>query len=179
MLWSVPRLELFLKTIATTSGAHTIHLIAHSMGNRALTAALQLLVAKQSVPAGLFRHIVLTAPDIDSDTFSELAVVIAPATQRLTMYANYKDRALLLSKLFHFYRRAGSTIVIVNGMDTIDASRVDTSLTRHSYFGDSRTVLADLSALLVDGRPPNRRFGMSEKHTKKGTYYIFRPRLAP
>ena len=85
------------------------------------------------------------------------------------------DRALLLSKLFHFYRRAGAAIVIVPGMDTIDASKVDTSLVRHSYFGDSRTVLADVSSLIVDGKPPSKRFGMSEKIKEGKTYYVFRP----
>jgi hypothetical protein len=91
------------------------------------------------------------------------------------MYSNYKDRALLLSKLFHFYGRAGSTIAILKGMDTIDASRVDTSLVKHSYFGSSRTVLADLSSLLADGKPPKKRFGMRERHNQQGPYYIFRP----
>jgi len=173
--WSVPHLESFLRALVEASGAQTIHLIAHSMGNRALTAALELLVAKQALPPGLFRHIVLTAPDIDSETFNHLAAAIAPAAERLTMYSNYKDRALLLSKLFHLYRRAGSTIVIVQGMDTIDASRVDTSLTRHSYFGSSRTVLADLAALILDGKPPKKRFGMREQRTQQGLYYVFRP----
>jgi esterase/lipase superfamily enzyme len=173
--WSVPHLEWFLATIALSSGARIIHLIAHSMGNRCLTKALELLVAKKTLPSSVLRHIVLTAPDLDAETFVQLARVIAPAGERLTMYSNYRDRALLLSKLFHFYRRAGSSIVIVHGMDTIEASRVDTSLTRHSYFGSSRTVLADLSSLLVDGRPPNKRFGMREKRNAHGTYYLFRP----
>jgi esterase/lipase superfamily enzyme len=172
--WSVPHLESFLALIAR-SGARTVHLIAHSMGNRVLTSALELLVAKKALPPGIFRHIVLTAPDIDSETFNQLAAVIAPAGERLTMYSNYRDRALLLSKLFHFYKRAGSTIVLVHGMDTIDASRVDTSLTRHSYFGSSRTVLADLSSLLSEGKPPSKRFGMRERRTAEGPYYLFRP----
>ena len=173
--WSVPHLELFLKNMAAISGACTIHLIAHSMGNRVLASALELLVAKQSISTGLFRHIVLTAPDIDKETFDHLAVAIAPAAERLTLYSNYKDRALLMSKLFHLYSRAGSTIVILKGMDTIDASKVDTSLTRHSYFGSNRTVLADLSSLLLEGKPPKKRFGMRERQTKKGPYYVFRP----
>jgi esterase/lipase superfamily enzyme len=92
---------LFLKNLAATSGASTIHLIAHSMGNRVLTSALELLVAKQAISGALFRHIVLTAPDIDRETFDHLAAAIVPAVERLTLYSNYKDRALLMSKLFH------------------------------------------------------------------------------
>jgi esterase/lipase superfamily enzyme len=173
--WTVPHLESFLGSVVAKSGARTVHLIAHSMGNRALTSALELLVAKKSLPAGMLRHIVLTAPDIDSETFNQLAVAIAPAGERLTMYSNHRDRALRLSKLFHFYKRAGSTILVVRGMDTIDASAVDTSFTHHSYFGSSRTLLADLSSLLSEGKPPNKRFGMRERMTEKGAYYVFRP----
>jgi esterase/lipase superfamily enzyme len=173
--WCVPQLEAFLGKLAKSAEAETIHLIAHSMGNRALTAAMQLIVAKRAVSKGLFRHIVLTAPDIDEETFQDLAAAIAPGADRLTMYSNYKDRALLMSKIFHLYRRAGASIVIVPGMDTIDASKVDTSLVRHSYFGNSRTVLADVSSLIQDGKPPGKRFGMSEKQKEGKTYYAFRP----
>jgi esterase/lipase superfamily enzyme len=173
--WCVPQLEGFLGELAHRSGANTIHLIAHSMGNRALTAALQLIVAKRSIPKRLFHQIILTAPDIDEETFQSLAVAIASDAEHLTMYSNYKDRALLLSKMFHFYRRAGASIVIVPGMETIDASKVDTSLVRHSYFGNSRTVLADVASLMVDGKPAKNRFGMIEKQKEGKTYYFFRP----
>ncbi len=173
--WCVPQLENFLGELARSSGANTIHLIAHSMGNRALTAALQLIVAKRSVPKRLFHQIILTAPDVDEETFQNLATAIASDAEHLTMYSNYKDRALLLSKMFHFYRRAGASIVIVPGMETIDASKVDTSLVRHSYFGNSRTVLADVSSLMADGKPARNRFGMIEKRKEGKTYYFFRP----
>jgi esterase/lipase superfamily enzyme len=39
--WTIPHLKNFLREIATQSGAQIIHLIAHSMGNRALSAALR------------------------------------------------------------------------------------------------------------------------------------------
>src|SRR6266436_2600224 len=60
--------------------AATIHLIAHSMGNRVLVAALhdialQSQASDAAVRLPLFHHVVLTAPDIDADTFRELAQV--------------------------------------------------------------------------------------------------------
>ena len=39
--WTVPHLKTFLLGIAQRSHAGAIHLIAHSMGNRALTSALR------------------------------------------------------------------------------------------------------------------------------------------
>jgi esterase/lipase superfamily enzyme len=173
--WTVSHLEAFLLNIAQNSGAQQIHLIAHSMGNRALTWAMQLLAAKKVLPQGLFRQIVLTAPDIDAETFDQLVLAMSTEAERITMYSNYKDVALLVSKLFHFYQRAGASLRLVPGMETIDATKVDTSLLKHSYFGGSRTVLADLAALLLDGKPAKDRFGMREKLTPKGSYFVFRP----
>jgi esterase/lipase superfamily enzyme len=173
--WTVSHLEGFLLNIAQHSGAQQIHLIAHSMGNRALTWAMQLLAAKKVLPKGLFRQIVLTAPDIDAETFDQLVLAMSTEAERITMYSNYKDVALLVSRLFHFYQRAGASVRLVPGMETIDATKVDTSLLKHSYFGGSRTVLADLAALLLDGKPAKDRFGMKEKITPQGSYFVFRP----
>jgi esterase/lipase superfamily enzyme len=41
--WSTPHLEEFLGLIAQKSGAERIHIIAHSMGNRAVCDALKAL----------------------------------------------------------------------------------------------------------------------------------------
>jgi esterase/lipase superfamily enzyme len=174
MDWSEPHLESFLGRIASSSGARTIHVIAHSMGNRVLTKALKLLVARRRTARSLFRHVVLTAPDIDANTFLDLARVILPVGKHLTLYSNPRDRSLLLSRLFNMHQRAGATIVIVAGLDTIDASRVDTSLVRHSHFG-SRTVLADIASMFRESLPPGKRFGMKEKRSRQGRYYLFRP----
>jgi esterase/lipase superfamily enzyme len=38
--WAVPHLERFLRIVAQRSGARKIHIIAHSLGNRALVKAL-------------------------------------------------------------------------------------------------------------------------------------------
>ena len=41
VLWTVPHLKQFLIELHRSSGAENIHLIAHSMGNRAITSALK------------------------------------------------------------------------------------------------------------------------------------------
>jgi len=43
-MWSTPHLMGFLQQLAVQSNVKTVHLIAHSMGNRALTQALANLV---------------------------------------------------------------------------------------------------------------------------------------
>lgn len=126
----------------------------------------------------LYNHVVLTAPDIDAGEFLQLASRIPSAAQRITLYASSNDNAILLSKKIHAYPRAGESgddIVGVTGLDTVDASTVDTSLTGHSYYAEKRTMLSDLFDLLKDGTPPSGRHGLDRKSCSKGDYWAFRP----
>jgi esterase/lipase superfamily enzyme len=142
------------------------------MGNRALAAALEKLSKEGPLPR--FQQIVFTAPDINATIFKRLAAMICPIVERITVYASPKDRALLASKRFHAHPRAGETLVILPGIDTIDASAVDTSLLGHSFFADNRSVLSDIYYLVKDGKPPTERFGLVARQAVDGTYYSFR-----
>jgi len=66
-------------------------------------------------------------------------------------------------------------ITIVSGMDTIDASKVDTSLIGHSYFADNRSVIADLFSLIRRDAAPTNRFGMRTMWTNGRKYWMFAP----
>lgn len=80
-----------------------------------------------------------------------------------------------ISRRFHRYPRAGEYVFPMAGIDVIDASAVDTSLVGHSYYGDNRSVLADLFWLLRKGEPPESRFGMSQFVREDGSYFAFLP----
>jgi len=178
--WTVPHLERFLTEVASRSGAQRIHLIAHSMGNRPLTAALTRIAARMGPNSRpLFEHIVLTAPDIDTDTFLQLAGEFSRPGRRTTLYASSNDKALQFSREIHGgYPRAGDSgrdVVVVRGLDTVDVSSVDTSFLGHSYYGENRSVIADLFGLIRDGKTPDRRFGLRPR-TKQGLrYWFFQP----
>ena len=174
--WTKPHLANFLSEIAKRSGATTLHVIAHSMGNRALVKVLENISAPSNLH--LFSQVVLTAPDIDSGEFLQLAASIQAAAQRITLYASSNDRAIKISKELHEYPRAGESgpaIVVTKGLDTVDASRVDTSFVGHSYFADKRTVLSDLFYLLQDGKDPDQRHGLEPKMSANGQYWAFKP----
>jgi len=151
------------------------------MGNRALSSALH-DIALEYKPGGierdldlpLFHHVVLTAPDIDAETFRALAEVFKPTARRITVYSCFTDKALAISRTFHGYRRAGDCALMLPGIDAIDASAVDTSLLRHSYFAESRSVVSDIYSLLKEDKTPEHRFGMSRVSTGDGTYYAFK-----
>jgi esterase/lipase superfamily enzyme len=177
-VWTVPHLRQFLAEVARQSGAKQIHLIAHSMGNRALTGALKEL-AYQSTDAGIprFDQVLLTAPDIDADVFkNDIAPAITKAAARVTLYASSNDAALLLSKQLHGYPRAGEAgrdIVIVPGMDTVDVTSVDTSLLGHSYYGDSGSVLSDFVEVLHDAKPADKRTWLRPEFLGADKYWVF------
>jgi len=177
--WTLPDLREFLDLIAQQSGASTIHLVAHSMGNRALTEALkQIRPPTARTTAAAFNEVILTAPDIDADTFTrDVAPAILPTARRVTLYASSKDLALRFSKKVHGNPRAGESgenIVLLDGLDTIDVSSVDTSLVGHFYYGDNRSVLSDMFNL-IRGQEAGNRFGL-KKRTKGGrSYWAFRP----
>ena len=173
--WSVPHFQKFLLDLKQQANADVIHLIAHSMGSRVLAEALGRM-------DGEFRsgHVVFAAPDIDADVFKELTSTFRTRARQVTLYASSNDEALKLSrKLQGDYARAGETssdVLVVTGVDSIDASRVNTGLLGHSYYGDNRSIISDIYYLLHSETPTGKRFGMFEQMNKQGLlYWAFRP----
>lgn len=171
---TVGQLRTFLSDLAARSGAETIHLIGHSMGNLPLTKAVA------AMPSGAlvrpFKHLILTAPDIDAVVFrDQIAPALTRVGPRITLYASSEDSALKAARIFHGARRAGDSrnVLIVNGVETIDASHVVTDLLGHSPFVPS--VLMDIHALITTGWPPAKRFGMRGIPAGAPRYFEFRP----
>jgi len=175
--WAAPDLKEFLVEVAERCGVRHLHLIAHSMGNRVLTAALRDLSGSSEAELPMFDEVVLTAPDIDADVFRrDLAPKIVRTAKRVTLYASSHDEALALSKQVHGYPRAGDTgglLVVLPGIDTIDVSNVDTSLIGHAYYGSNGTVLADLFGLLHEAKAPSERKWLQSTPFGELTYWIF------
>jgi esterase/lipase superfamily enzyme len=175
--WAIPNLEQLLGEVARLAAGTPVYVIAHSMGNRVFTRAFERLLAVEPRRRAAFREIVLTAPDIDSEIFrTQIAPRILGVGPRVTLYASDNDSALNASRrLSAGYRRlgqAGSEILVLPGMDTVDASRVKTDLLGHSYFGDSDTVISDLFRLIRDRKMPAER-GLLQQLQSAGPYWRF------
>jgi esterase/lipase superfamily enzyme len=176
---SVSPLEDFLSTMAAHSGARTIYVIAHSMGNRVLAPALSAIGKHTTPDSTRFRQVVLMAPDIDSELFARMAQSIKASAEHVTLYASSRDLALEASTFLAGAPRAGlsgtSLLILPNLMDTIDVSNVDTSLLGfdHQYYGDNQTILSDLFYLLR-GEPVEKRFGLDAATGASGGYWVFR-----
>lgn len=176
--WATPHLDKFLETLAMQSHATTVHLIAHSMGNRALARALAAIAARHAgVVPPMFKNVFLAAPDIDVGVFRQLAATFPSAAGHVTLYASSRDEAIVASEKIHQYDRAGDSthICVVPHVDTIDATAVDTGLIGHAYYGDRRSILSDMFAVMRTDLPPGQRFGMHAVTTQQITYWAFNP----
>jgi esterase/lipase superfamily enzyme len=178
--WSRDHFEAFLQLALGEIGAGKVHIIAHSMGNRAVINTLERVTSWQ-LPAGAARlgQVIFAAPDIDRDRFVQLAAKFKGCAARVTLYASSRDVALLASKFVHGYPRAGEagdTLTIVDGVDTIDASLVDTSLVglHHSYFGEKRSILNDMFNLIVQQLAPDQRFDLQAAGDALRKYWSYR-----
>jgi len=180
--WSMFRLADFIHLVRTKLGLKRLHIVAHSMGNRLLTRALNqhvLVSAKESAKTrkawATLNQMVFAAPDIDPKTFGGFAEVFAEACKRCTLYTSQGDWALKASALLYGGDRAGAdaAAVVKYGIDAIDASTIDNSMLGHSYFSDHRLLLQDLSDLLINERAPGDRYGLTEIPAGSGRYWQF------
>ncbi len=167
-----------LKAMLEYTPAEDINLVAHSMGNRILVRGL--LDLSRELPASklkLFKEVVMIAPDIDADVFiQDLAPKLKKTGIPATLYASSSDRAIMASKVVHGYPRlgdAGANLVIIDGIDTIDASGAGSTL-GHSYFAEDRRIMADLFSLLQTGQRADRRFGLTPKIKSGRRYWVLR-----
>lgn len=155
--WSRHNIKLFLNDYLSRSGAEEIFLVAHSMGNRGLTRAIIEVVSEKPELRDKIKEIILAAPDIDADVFKrDIAPQMVSKVQKpITLYVSSDDLALKASKELHGNPRAGDSgqgMVIVDGVETIDASGIDTSFLSHSYFADTSSIISDIFDLIQSGK---------------------------
>ena len=151
--WSARNLAPVLKEVATSTGARRLVIIAHSMGNRVLTLALESLANQHVSLSATLKEVVLAAPDIDTGVFEQMATAIRSSASHVTIYESTKDEALVASRKFHDFSRLGDAkpIHVIAGFDVLDASTLETDFLGHSYFASNDSILADIADLL-DGK---------------------------
>ena len=175
--WSTPHLTAFLADFLASTEAAQVYLVGHSMGSRGLARAVTDLLAAQPQLAQKITEIILSAPDIDAAIFKhDIAPKLAGARNPVTLYASSQDLALAASKAVHGYARAGDSgagMLIVAGVETIDATGVDTSFMKHSYFAEKRSALSDMFYLIRGQARADQRF-LDPVDTLAGRYWRFK-----
>jgi esterase/lipase superfamily enzyme len=174
--WTAPHLAAFLHELRKQTSTRTIHLVAHSMGSRVLSMALDRLALADAAAANHFQEVVLAAPDINNRILTQLSTAIKSEADRVTIYASNRDRALQASAFLRRSQgRAGSdasAIKPAQGYDIIDATRAKSSLLGHSYFAEDTVLLNDLALLLKQRLGPDQRSITLEQ---AGSIWVFRP----
>lgn len=160
--WSQGHLKAFLEDFLNNSDSENIYLIAHSMGNRGLTRALSSIITENPDATKRIKEIILAAPDIDADVFKrDIAPILIKSNKPITLYTSSNDLALYASQKFSAYPRAGqggSSMVVLSGIETIDASNVSSDLLGHSYFSETPGVLSDIFQIIHNEKRAGERF---------------------
>jgi esterase/lipase superfamily enzyme len=169
----------YLREFANWSGAERVHVVAHSMGNRAFLRALQRILGCVSEEEPFrFGHFILAAPDVDADLFRQLAYLYRRFGKHTTLYAcDGRDLALRASSFLHDYPRAGFSppVLIVDALDTVHVGALDLTGLGHSYAAEMREVLTDIHQLLRFDAKPADRIGLAEARTAEGIYWKLLP----
>jgi esterase/lipase superfamily enzyme len=163
----------FITELCEASGASNVNIIAHSMGNRGLIRALHHIVTDEALPHIRFNQIFLAAPDIDVNLFKMLAKRFVKASTRTTLYVSSGDYALRTSKFININQRAGYTppVLIVQGIDTVEATNVDVGLLGHGYYAEAAAILYDMATLIRADNKPEQRIGLYNEVNEQGQAY--------
>jgi esterase/lipase superfamily enzyme len=177
--WAQSHFQELMTALLENIPAQHIYLVGHSMGNRIIGRAMTTLATERLESDMLrFREIIMIAPDIDAEVFRmDIAPRLARTGIHLTLYASSSDRALLASKAFHGYPRAGESgdgLVVIEGLETIDASDAAGGILGHSYFAEDRRMMEDIYALLQTGQRADERFGLEAVNSPLGRHWTFR-----
>ena len=165
--WSVPLLAEFLVELRKRTGSTTVHIIAHSLGNRVLSRAMERIDIDPGIqPKPVFQQVMLAAPDMDAEVFREqLAPRMRKLARGITLYGSNDDRAILASKKAHQIARAGeggTNLPIIPGIDSVDVTGLDPSFLAHSYIG-TVSVLGDIAQMICEGKAIASRLGIVKR----------------
>jgi len=177
---AVPRFVEFLRMLREDIEVSTIHVIAHSMGNLLLIEALRKMATLQNggyhLDEVVLAHLTLTPKNLKLQCMKLKGKhdgIHCTAQRRTSLSLHPK-------KLRNDYPRAGdggTNIVIVEGVESIDATSVGEDLLGlgHSYFSSERTLLNDLYYVIQESLPPSRRADLDEVRMGSQRYWEFQP----
>lgn len=140
-------------------GARRVYLVAHSMGNRLMTRALERIARDQTSPVAKFDELVMGSADLPKSRMSVLLPSLTKQVKRTTLYASRSDLAMAAAKLFYNDEQrlgdASPRPLVFPPIETIDTSEVRGEGLGHDDFAGPG--LGDLRAVLWMGLGPGRR----------------------
>jgi esterase/lipase superfamily enzyme len=166
-LGAAPYLEQFLDVITDQPQVKRINIVAHSMGNRILTEALESYASdylERHRREDLEFRIILVAADVDRDIFEATTGILDNLQANVTIYTSDADRALHVSEIVNSKLRLGDTngdkpFIRANPYyQTVDATGIATELfgLGHNYYSDNPFILGDIVCALAEANPELR-----------------------
>jgi len=182
--WSEPALSDLIRLVSRSFPGARIHLIAHSLGNRALINTLSELVrAQPDLSGSSIGEIVFMAPDFDREIFiNSIAGQLAAIPARKTLYVSAEDFPLMTSARLFQYPRLGDSsegIPVVPGVETVDVSDAISLFNGHGYYETDPATIEDLYHLVREGQGARQRSHLVEVGTENGPYWRLLPRSEP
>ncbi|MBB3901321.1 esterase/lipase superfamily enzyme [Methylobacterium brachythecii] len=137
-MWSRDGFEDLLKALASSPSGGRINIVAHSMGTLLTLETLRMLRAEAGEAAmSRINAVVLAAPDIDIDLFTNGVERMGPDVHKITVISSTNDRALELSGVLAGGTRAGAADrdrLEALGVRVADASDYGGGLINHDLF---------------------------------------------
>ena len=170
--------EALIDDLTTSLPVTDIYIVAHSMGTRVVSHALQHRVEKGKSGTQIC-ELLLAAPDINAELFRGVIAPKLAAMQglRTTVYASSSDLALMASKVVHGFQRVGETtggVFVYPGIETVDASSASSSSRAlgHSYVVDTPSVIGDIRSVVLN-RASTKQRGLTSTGTVPNVYWKF------
>ncbi len=166
----------FIESFIDQSPQKSANIIAHSMGCRSVIGAIEVLSSKRTRVIKCLNQVILAAADVDTAIMPNIGKHVVKHSARTTSYVSDRDTALKISGWLHSFPRVGITppTFVLEGMDTILVNRTDLGDFGHSYVGSSRSVLADIFALLKTNSPPEERHAIERAFAAGSAYWRIR-----
>jgi len=147
-----------------------VNIIAHSHGARVTKDALEKLTKDRAAAGQPLRlgQVIFAAPDVDGKKLrNAVDKNLSQISDRVTIYTNNSDKALLGSSLLRFFKWRGG----LGKKGTCSARMIDASSAvpfgSHSYFAQESEVIADLRTSLWHGDiGPEQRCYLTKKKKK-------------
>jgi esterase/lipase superfamily enzyme len=217
--FTIVHLKLLLRTLALHEGVEKIHIISHSRGTDVVTTALRevnaeirgLLRVSTAVPLCMpgekpvemeqaplpwtilkIETLVLAAPDLDLDVFSErfFGENLMGIANRVVVYFSAEDEALGLANwLFRSQRRLGALRLedvpeesrrLLSQLTSLEAINCRVSgFTTHAYAFRHPAALSDLLLVLREGKAPGAENGRPLAQPVQGIWELDNDYLKP
>ncbi|WP_197387909.1 alpha/beta hydrolase [Ralstonia pseudosolanacearum] len=165
----------YLQTVISVADGRKVHLVAHSMGNRALLRVISTSTSALAAQGMRFGQIILAAADVDRDLFAQLAPSYLAVSDRTTVYLSPYDFAVEQSQLLHNAPRAGcgtAPQVVISGIDNVVSTEPE-PFPYHAYFAETLPMMRDIKSLILTNTPARKGDGW----TSKDGYWLAGPEI--